>query len=368
MTLLFTPKAFGTLTLPNRIVRSATAECMAGDDGRLTEKIFPFYRELAEGGTGLIVTGHMYVHPTGKAHPEMTGIHTDKMLPGLTRLVDTVHQAGGLIAAQINHAGIKNDAESLPEAVGPSSLSAEEPYVSRDSRAFTTEEIEALIEAFAQAARRAQQAGFDAVQIHAAHGYLNSQFLSPLTNRRTDEWGGSFENRLRFLREVVAAVRAEVGSDYPLFTKLGMMDGVEGGNTLEDGAHIVAELAGMGLDAIELSGGIGGKKINSIAKGIRDEGREAYFIDFARTAKQVTDLPVILVGGFRSRPVMERVLATGDADFISMARPLINDPYFPNKLKSGEVEKSDCISANNCWAREKGEGIGCKCPIDKIKK
>lgn len=367
MNLLFTPQTFGTLTVPNRIVRSATAERMATDDGRLLDKIFPFYRQLARGGAGLIISGHMYVHPNGKAHPEMTGIYSDEMLPGLTRFADTVHQAGGLVAAQINHGGIKNDPESVPEAAGPSALSADLPYVSRDSRALTTGEIESLIDAFAQAARRAQQAGFDAVQIHAAHGYLISQFLSPLTNRRTDKWGDSFQNRLRFLWEVVKAVRAQIGPEFPLFTKLGMMDGVEGGLTLEDGTRIVAELGSMGLNAVELSGGIGGEKLTNIAKGIRDEGREAYFIDFARAAKQVTDLPVMLVGGFRSRPVMERVLAAGEADFISMCRPLINDPAFPNKLRSGEADKSGCISANNCWARENGEGIACKCPIEKIK-
>ena len=180
MTNLFTPQTFGTLTLPNRIVRSATAECMADNGtGALTDKIFPLYRDLAEGGAGLIITGHMYVHPSGKAHPEMTGIYSDEMLPGLTRLAETVHQSGGLIAAQINHGGIKNDPDAVPEAVGPSALTTDEPYVSRDSRAFTVDEIKTLIDAFAQAARRAKQAGFDAVQIHAAHGYLISQFLSP---------------------------------------------------------------------------------------------------------------------------------------------------------------------------------------------
>lgn len=365
MTLLFTPQSFGSITLPNRIVRSATAERMADDLGRPQESFYPFYRKLAEGGAGLIITGHMYVHPTGKAHLEMTGIYSDDLLPGLARLTDTIHTAGGLVAAQINHGGIKNDAESLPEALGPSSLQ-EAVFISRPARALSGEEIEMLVDAFAQAARRAQQAGFDAVQIHAAHGYLISQFLSPAANRRTDEWGGSFDKRLNFLRAVVAAVRAQVGRDYPVFVKLGMMDGIDGGLTLQDGAGVVAELSRMGLDAVELSGGIGGPRLTNIAKGIRNEGREAYFIRFARAARQMTDLPVMLVGGMRSRPVMEEVLASGDVDFISMCRPLINDPAFPNKLRSGELERSGCISANNCWARETGEGIACKCPLEKI--
>ncbi len=362
MTLLFTTQTFGSLTLPNRIVRSATAESMADEDGFLTPMIFPLYQALAEGGAGLIISGHMYVHPTGKAHPEMTGIYSDGQLKGLSQLAETVHQGGGLIAAQINHGGMKNDPNSVPEALAPSAIE-EASFISRPARALTEGEIEILVDAYALAARRAKQAGFDAVQIHAAHGYLISQFLSPAANLRTDQWGGSFERRLNFLRAVTAAVREQVGPDYPVFIKLGMMDGVEGGLTLEDGARITAELAGMGLDAVELSGGIGGKKLVNVKKGIRNEEREAYFIDFARAAKQVTDLPVMLVGGMRSRPVMEEVLASGDVDFISMCRPLINDPAFPNKLKSGELEKSGCISANNCWAREAGEGIACKCPI-----
>ena len=362
MTSLFTPQTFGTLTLPNRIVRSATAERMADEDGYLTPKIFPLYKALAEGGTGLIITGHMYVHPGGKAHSEMTGIYSGSLLEGLSQLVETVHNSGGLIAAQINHGGMKNDPNSVPEGLAPSAVE-EASFASRPARALTGEEVEMLVDAYAQAALWAKQAGFDAVQIHAAHGYLISQFLSPAVNQRTDQWGGSFEKRLNFLRTVTAAVREQVGPDYPVFIKLGMMDGVENGLTLEDGARVVAELAGMGLDAVELSGGIGGQKLVNVKKGIRNEEREAYFIDFARAAKQVTDLPVMLVGGMRSRPVMEEVLASGDVDFISMCRPLINEPAFPNMLKTGELEKSGCISANNCWAREAGEGIACKCPI-----
>jgi 2,4-dienoyl-CoA reductase-like NADH-dependent reductase (Old Yellow Enzyme family) len=362
MTLLFTSQTFGTLTLPNRIVRSATAERMADEDGYLIPKIFPLYRALAEGGTGLIITGHMYVHPDGKAHPEMTGIYSDELLEGLIQLAETVHRGGGLIAAQINHGGMKNDPYSVPIALAPSAVE-DEPFSSRPARALMGDEIEMLVDAFAQAAYRAKQAGFDAVQIHAAHGYLISQFLSPAVNQRTDHWGGSFDKRLNFLRAVTAAVRDQVGLDFPVFIKLGMMDGVDGCLTLEDGARVVAELAGMGLDAVELSGGIGGKKLVNVRKGIRNVEREAYFIDFARAAKQAADLPVMLVGGMRSRPVMEEVLASGAADFISMCRPLINDPAFPNKLRAGELEKSGCISANNCWAREAGEGIACKCPI-----
>ncbi len=365
MSLLFTPQKFGSLTVPNRLVRSATAERMADEVGRPLPKMLDLYRELARGGVGLIITGHMYLHPTGKAHPEMTGIYDDDLIPALQQLTEVVHQESGLVAAQINHAGASSDVNLVPEALAPSTIQ-EAPFLKRPTRALTEAEIEMLAAAFGQAARRAQQAGFDAVQIHAAHGYLISQFLSPAVNRRSDQWGGSLENRLKFLRLVAAHVRQQVGPTYPVFIKLGMQDGVENGLTLEDSLQVVAALPGMGINAVELSGGIGGKKFSNIAKGIRRPEEEAYFLSFARQARQVTDLPIMSVGGYRSRGVMERVLADGDADFISLCRPLLNAPDFPNQLRQGLTERSACISANNCHAREMGVGIACKCPLDKI--
>lgn len=365
MTKLFTPFTFGSLTLPNRLVRSATAERMADEAGRPLPKMIAFYRQLAAGGVGLIISGHMYVHPTGKAHPEMTGIYTDDLVPELRALADTVHVEGGLAAVQINHAGLKSDPDAIPEAVAPSAV-ADERLSKRNPRALTADEIETVIDAYGQAARRAREAGFDAVQIHAAHGYLISQFLSPAANKRTDEWGGSLESRMRFLRRVTGAVRAQVGVDYPVFVKLGMRDGLEDGLTLDEGQQIVAALDAMGLDAIELSGGFGGKDLVNVKKGVRRPSEEAYFLPFARKAKKVTSLPVMLVGGFRSREVMEKVLADGDADFISVCRPLINDPAFPNKLRQGLMQRSDCLSANNCWAEEMDVGIACKCPLEKV--
>lgn len=365
MNQLFTPYTFGSLTLPNRLVRSATAERMAVPDGEIPQKMMDFYRRLTQGGVGLIITGHMYVHPTGKAHPEMTGVYSDKLLDGLSQLADVIQAEGGLVAVQINHAGLKADPETVPEPLAPSAV-VDERLTNRMPRGLTVEEIEELIDAFGQAARRVKQAGFDAVQIHSAHGYLGSQFLSPAANRRTDEWGGSLENRMRFLRRVSAAVRAQVGPEYPVFTKLGMQDGFDDGLTLEEGAQVAAALKGMGLDAVELSSGFGSKTLTSSRKGVRRPKEEAYFLSYARAVREVTDLPLMLVGGMRSRQVMEQLLADGEVDFVSMSRPLINDPDFPNKLRTGELERSGCISANNCWAREMDAGIACKCPVEKV--
>ena len=364
MTLLFTPNKIGSLSTPNRIVRSATAERMAEPDGRPVPQLKELYKNLVRGGVGLIITGHMYVHQSGKAHVEMTGIYNDDLIPHLAKLADAVHNKHGRIVVQINHAGMKANAEDVSEAIAPSAIDA--PFLSRPAREITSKEIESVIQAYGNAARRCQESGFDGVQIHAAHGYLISQFLSPFVNRRTDKWGGNSKKRMRFLREVCAAVREKVGPEYPVLIKLGMMDGVEGGLSSDEGAQVVAGLEKMGIDAVEISGGIGGKKNLNVRKGIRSEADEAYFLPLSRQARSVTQLPIILVGGFRSRSVMEQVLADGLADYISLCRPLITEPDLPNLLKIGLKEKSRCIAANNCWPINAGDGIACKCPHEKV--
>lgn len=364
MSILFTPASIGSLKLPNRLIRSATAESMADENGHPRLQLAAMYSRLAAGGVGLIITGHMYVHPSGKCHPEMTGIHSDELVPKLSQLTAAVHEHGGKIAVQINHGGMQCDRATVENALAPSATA--EPISRRPARGMQQEEIHTLIDCYAQAASRAQAAGFDGVQLHGAHGYLINQFLSPAVNHRTDEWGGSFENRLRFLREVVLAVRARVGREYPVFIKLGMIDGLEGGLDLESGSQIIAQLADMGLDGLEISGGIGGGKVVNVRKGIRKPQDEAYFLPLARKARQATHLPLALVGGLRSRAVMEKILVDRDADFISLCRPLISEPEFPNLLRNGVKEKSRCIAANNCWAEAGGTGIACKCPLDNV--
>jgi 2,4-dienoyl-CoA reductase-like NADH-dependent reductase (Old Yellow Enzyme family) len=311
---------------------------------------------------GLIITGHMYVHPSGKAHPEMTGIYSDDLIPGLMGLTDVVHREGGRVVAQINHGGMQCSRETVAETVAPSAVDV--PFLKRSPREMTPDEIALLVHAYGQAARRAQEAGFDGVQIHGAHGYLIGQFLSPFVNRRTDEWGGDVEGRMRFLRAVCRAVREQVGPGYPVFIKLGMMDGVEGGLHSEEGVQVAAALEEMGLDGLEISGGIGGGTDLNVRKGIRPGESEAYFRPLARKARSATRLPIALVGGFRSRGMMEGVLAAGDADFISLCRPLICEPDFPNRLRAGAQECSPCISVNRCWAEGPGEGIACKCSVE----
>jgi 2,4-dienoyl-CoA reductase-like NADH-dependent reductase (Old Yellow Enzyme family) len=359
---LFSPVEIGRLRLPNRLVRSATAERLATEPvGRATSSLGALYAELARGGVGLIITGHAYVTPEGKAHPEMLSAHCDQMLPGLKMLTDAVHAEGGQIALQINHGGRQCDRACTPTALAPSAVPTSSGELPQE---MTPDEIVAAIDAFGQAARRAQLAGFDAVQIHAAHGFLIGQFLSPHTNRREDGWGGDFERRLNFLAAVCEAVRGQVGANYPVLIKLGMIDNpdcVAGGLTAEDGARIVGHLADWKLDAVEISGGDSGGEDFNGRLGVGSKVPEAYFRPFARRAKSATTLPVILVGGLRSRAVMDDVLQANDADLISLCRPLIREPDLPNRLRSGESTGSACISGGRCWAAGMGEGIRCKC-------
>jgi 2,4-dienoyl-CoA reductase-like NADH-dependent reductase (Old Yellow Enzyme family) len=362
MSILFTPGKISTLIIPNRLIRSATAERMADENGRPREQYYDFYRELAAGGVGLIITGHMYVHPSGKCHPEMTGIYSDDLLPGLAKLADVIHAKGGKVVVQINHGGMQCAKDAVDGTMAPSAI--DEDFLQQPAREMTVAEIEMLIEAFAQAARRVKEAGFDGLQLHGAHGYLINQFLSPFVNQRQDAWGGDFERRTRFLREVVKAVRTQVGATFPLLIKFGMQDGVDGGLPANEGAQVIAQMAQMGLDGIEISGGL---RAPNSKKGIRRPEEEAYFRPLAQQARAVTTLPLALVGGFRTREVMESVLESGDVDFISMCRPLISEPDFPNLLKAGVKDKSRCISSNNCWAEDAGVGIACKCPLDKQK-
>jgi 2,4-dienoyl-CoA reductase-like NADH-dependent reductase (Old Yellow Enzyme family) len=362
--ILFSPYNIGSLELPNRFVRSATAERMADADGRPFKHMQKLYEELALGGVGLIITGHMYVHPTGKAHPEMTGIYSDELIPDLAILADVVHKHGGKVAVQINHGGIQCSEDSVSETIAPSPIRMKSS--SRRARGMHEEEILQMVQAYGDAARRVKLAGFDAVQIHGAHGYLISQFLSPYVNKRTDQWGGNLENRMRFLREVAKTVRDEVGPDFPVFIKLGMMDGIEGGLSVEDGIQVAGSLEDMGIEALEISGGIGGKKVVNTKKGIRKPSEEAYFRHLAEKARPVTQIPILLVGGLRSRPIMESILESKIADFISLCRPLITEPDLPNLMKQGLKEKSRCLSANNCWPKADGLGIACKCPHEEI--
>jgi 2,4-dienoyl-CoA reductase-like NADH-dependent reductase (Old Yellow Enzyme family) len=310
---------------------------------------------VARGGVGLIVTGYAYVSDRGKAAVRQLGISHGRHIRGMQRLVKAAHDHGAKIAAQIAHAGVNlvllGHADRV--ALAPSKTEAyQSPH-----RAMTSAEVEEIVRDFGAAAERAAEAGFDAVQLHGAHGYLMSQFLSPLTNRRTDEWGGSPERRRRFHVEVMRSVRRAVGDSFPIWMKMGLRDQTDDGLQLSDGLAALEVLHAEGLSAVEISVGLGARA----ARVRRPEEDECpYFREESAAAKHAVDIPVILVGGIRSLTMAEDILRRGDADMISMSRPLIREPGLIGRWQGGDTAPAKCISCNKCFGfGVRGEALEC---------
>jgi len=356
---LFEPGTINGMTLTNRFVRSATWEGMATEDGRVTPKLIETMVALAEGGVGLIISGHAYVSKVGQASPWQLGIYDDSLVDGLQSLTDAVRGAGGRIVAQLAHAGTF----ALEKAIGTAPVVASNfDGLARTPRfELSVADIQDLKKAYVAAARRARTAGFDGIQLHSAHGYLLSQFLSPWFNRRTDDYGGEIGNRVHIHVETIRAVRQAVGNDYPFLVKMNCEDFSDGGLTLEESVAAAKQMVAAGLDAIELSGGLlTGGKLSPSRPGINREDKEAYFRDAARTFKKELDVPLILVGGIRSPEVAERLLNKGTADYFSMSRPLIREPDLINRWRSGDCTRARCLSDNLCYRPGMtGKGIYC---------
>lgn len=356
--MLFESFSFSGLDLKNRIVRSATYEKRADEDGFVTASLIGLYEGLAQGGTGLIITGNALVHPSGRSVGGMLCIHADHYVKGLRQLTDAVHENGGLIAIQLVHGGRQCFPVLLGGAPPLAPSEVHDPSIRVTPRAMTDGEIWETVEAFADAARRARLAGFDAVQIHGAHGYLVSEFLSAHTNRRDDYWGGDEERRFHFLEEVYKAMRREAGTDFPVLIKMNAEDGVAGGLDAAGAARIARRLEALGIDAIEVSGGMYEAGQMTVRPDIKSEDREAYFRQAGRSIRAAVRVPLMLVGGMRSRAVMEDVLGRGEADLISLSRPLIREPNLPELLRNGK-EKADCISCNGCMRFTRLDVVRC---------
>ncbi len=356
MPTLFETTSIKHMKLRNRMVRSATWEGMCDPNGRPTTQLADYYATLARGGVGLIVSGYTFVSPEGKQLPGKMGIHTDDFAPDHRRLTQAVHSAGGAVAVQLVHAG----GQANPEHAGRQPLAPSAVKVIQfpaEPAELTTSEIKAVITAFGQAAARAKAWGFDAVQLHGAHGYLINQFLSPLTNRRTDEYGGGIENRCRFLMAVYREVRRTVGDDYPVMIKLNAEDNLEGGLDRKDGLRAARELDAAGIDAIEVSTGTPASgKIGPAREKINAPEKEAYNLDPARGIKAQVTCPVMVVGGFRSYEVAQKAVNLDNMDYIAMARPLIREPDLPNRWLGGDRTPAKCISCNKCFVPGMKEG------------
>ena len=379
MTTLFSPMKIGNVEIPNRFIASATHEGMAAKTGEVSDELIKRYERLARGGVGLSITGLMNVHASGRAYKNQTGIDDDSMIPGLQKLVDTVHQAGGKIAFQIAHSGRQTTKGIIGRTpLAPSSRGRDPVYFVKPKE-MTEEEIMEVVVAFGAAARRAVEAGADGIQLHAAHGYLISEFLSPFFNIRTDSWGGSDENRFRFLKEIYNEVSGAVPEGYPVLVKINSNDFTpQEGTTPTLAATYSAWLAKLGIDAVEVSCGAtnysymnmcrGDVPTADMVKGLawwekpigrlmigKLEGKydleEGYNLEGAKLIKpNLGDTPLILVGGMRTVSHMEEVVEKKYADFISMSRPFIREPFLVNKIKEGEMDKVSCVSCNRCMA------------------
>ena len=357
---LFTPFRIGGLTVRNRFVRSATHEGLADEEGFYTKALSDVLAFLAQHEVGLIISGHAFVSPEGRASKFQASAASDDAIPHWRKTVDRIHCLGAKIALQLAHAGGNTSAKGM---VGPSAF-AQAPG-KPECRELTVGEIEKLQSSFAAAAVRGKEAGFDAVQIHAAHGYLLSQFLSPCYNRRTDFYGGSLANRARMLYEVYDAVRNAVGRDFPVLVKINSADFAEGGFSPEECIEVCRRLEKRGLNAVELSGGIplAGPKLSPIRLEDVPNGGKVYYEDTARRLKAVLQIPVILVGGTRDPEKARSLIEDGACDMISLSRPLIREPGLLCRWLAGDRSRAACVSCNACF-RPIITGRGFYCPRD----
>lgn len=350
MSIIFSDFKLKHLTLKNRLIRSATTSYWSDENGILRQPILDYYEKLAKGGLGFIIKGHSYIMESGKAHTGQSGLTNEKHLPKMKELVNIVHSHDVPIIAQLNHAGLSSKADRVTASVFKTDA--------WEAREATTDDIHAIIESFAYSAELAVQAGFDGVQIHSAHGYLISQFLSDNVNKRKDKYGGSLRNRAQLLFDVFNAVRKKIGNEPIISAKFNCDDfAAEGGIQIKDSLQIAAWLAEKDLDLLEISGG-GPKQDRAIrkerGKPAKDSGYyEANFAGHTEKIRKITpNMSLALVDGLRSKKAMENILEAKVTDLISMSKPLIIEPDLPNKLKH-EQKKSECIDCRKCVSPER---------------
>jgi 2,4-dienoyl-CoA reductase-like NADH-dependent reductase (Old Yellow Enzyme family) len=379
MSILFTPINLGDMRIENRFIHSATYEVMASETGEVSDKLVKRYQNLAKGEVGLIIPGYMYVHPLGRSYKYQTGIHNDEQIPGLRNLVEAVHQAGGKIAFQLAHAGRQTTKAMIGQTpIGPSSR-GRDPVNFVKPMEMTADQVQEVIQAFGAAAKRAVEAGADGIQLHAAHGYLINQFISPFFNQRKDEWGGSDANRFRFLKELISEVRNALPQGMPILVKLNAHDYTPQEGITPSLAVTYAEwLADLKINGLEIScgsavysymnmcrGDVPVKElVNSLPFWKKPLGKlmmksmvgkydleEGYNLEAAKMIKPVLgEIPLFVVGGLRKVAQMTEALEQQYADCISMCRPFIREPFIVKKIKEGKTESVACVSCNRCLA------------------
>jgi 2,4-dienoyl-CoA reductase-like NADH-dependent reductase (Old Yellow Enzyme family) len=361
VSILFQPLQVGPIEIRNRLVRSATYYGLADENGHVGDASVELMKSLASNAVGLIITGYAFVAKDGQVFVDMNGIDSDEQIPGYRKMTRAVHDLEGKVVMQIAHGGIAS-ATAVRRGEPRLAVSAGDGSSDPESgpREMTDEDIERIIDAFGRSARRVEEAGFDGVQIHGAHGYLVTQFLSPRSNHRTDRWGGSLENRMRFVVEVVRAIRRQVDGEFPVMIKLGCRDYLDegGGMTIEEGASVAAALEREGVCLIEVSHGMPGRSFRKMSHGKEKTPiREAYLLPDARVVRGSTSVPLAVVGGMRSLPVMEEAITSGAVECVSLCRPLIREPNLIKRWSSGDTRPADCISCGACLKTDK-EGKG----------
>jgi len=357
---LFESTHIRNLSLKNHFVGSATWSAKSNFDGSCSPILINFVLNIAKGDPGLIINEMAYVSRNGQSVPQQMGVYDDALLPGLIQLTENVHKHGVPIIMQLVHGGLF----TVPlltgsEVVGPSILETPNGPLGRE---MTKEEITKTIVSFRDAAKRAQKAGFDGVQVHAAHGWLLNQFLSPFFNKRTDEYGGSLENRARIVLEVTKNIREAVGKNFAVLVKINSDDFLPGGFNTDEMLKVSVMLEKAGVDAIEVSGGTIGALVTGNPDGSFSpvSRKDVYYREAAKRLKEKIKIPVMLVGGIRTFETADELVKSGVADYISLCRPLIREPGLIKRWKSGDLRKSECISDSACFQPGmEGKGVHC---------
>lgn len=352
---LFEYTTIKNMKLKNRFFKAAVWEELATEDGHMTDELFQIYEEIAKGGVGTIFTGYAYVEKDEHPNPRMMGIYEDSFIPEYKKLTDMAHSYGTNIIMQIVYGGsMTHLVPPSPVIWGPSAVKNELTGIVPVE--MSKEDISYLIKSYGNAAARVKQAGFDGVEIHAAHGYLLSQFLCPHYNTRTDEYGGNIENRARIILEIYDEIRKTVGDDFPVLIKINSQDFIEDGLTSEESIIVSKMLEEAGIDGIEVSGG------NESAPSVRENNlgpartkvvlskeRESYFREHAARLAQAVSVPVILTGGNRHIEVMEEILRSTNIAYFALGRPMISEPDLINVWARGDYKAPRCVSCNQCY-------------------
>ena len=376
---LFSQGRIAHLSVENRLIRSATYEGAMTEDGRVTSHMLNLYKNLANGGVGTIITGLMAVRREGKGFERQTCIYDDCHISEIAEIAKVVHTSGKdcKIIAQLGYAGrqVFHD-NTVAECVGPSDVPS--PILRKRARVLSVNEIQKIIDCYSDAIVRVKKAGFDGAQLHGAHGYLLSSFLSPYTNRRHDQYGGSTEKRINILKEIVEKARERVDG-FPILIKMNGSDHVKGGIDADTFPELAKKVEALGFDAIEVSGGMwdclsrsekelgffplplpeSRTRINSIEK-------QSYYAQIAD--KLDLNIPLIIVGGHRNVESLEGIMNRGNIDFFSFARPLISEPDLPNRWREGiGSEIADCVSCNSCLLEVKSKPLKCILKQNRLK-